>query len=121
MRTSALSGVLAFLLACGPSQTATPSAAQGEAGSLLPQGRVDLPRFGFVEFQALLGELRGTPVVVNIWGSWCPPCQVEAPDLAEVAREFEGRVQFVGVDILDSRGPARSFILVHDWPYPSVF
>lgn len=54
-------------------------------------------------------------------GSWCPPCQVEAPDLALVSREFEGRVQFLGVDILDDRGSARDFILAFDWPYPSVF
>jgi hypothetical protein len=38
-----------------------------------------------------------------------------------VAREFEGRVQFIGVDILDDREGARGFILEYDWPYPSVF
>jgi thiol-disulfide isomerase/thioredoxin len=59
--------------------------------------------------------------VVNVWGSWCPPCQVEAPDLARVSREFEGQVQFLGVDILDDRTAAREFILRFDWPYPSVF
>src|SRR5919106_821023 len=64
---------------------------------------------------------RGTRVVVNIWGSWCPPCRAEAPALAKVAREFEGRVQFLGVDILDVRESAREFILEFDWPYPSVF
>jgi thiol-disulfide isomerase/thioredoxin len=58
---------------------------------------------------------------VNIWGSWCPPCRVEAPDLSRVSREFEGRVQFLGVDILDDRESARDFILEFDWQYPSVF
>ena len=121
MRAFFLSSVLVLLLACGPTQSAAPPDRRGETRSLLPEGRLHLPGFGPEEFQALLRELRGRPVVVNIWGSWCPPCQVEAPELAKVAREFEGRVQFVGVDILDSRGSARTFILIHDWPYPSVF
>lgn len=60
-------------------------------------------------------------MVVNVWGSWCPPCIVEAPDLAEVSAEFQGRVEFVGVDILDQRQAARDFILRYDWKYPSVF
>lgn len=92
-----------------------------ESGSLLPEDRLALPEFTFPMFQSLLEELRGTPVVVNVWGSWCPPCRVEAPDLAEVSREFEGEVQFVGVDIEDTRPAARDFILEFDWPYPSVF
>jgi thiol-disulfide isomerase/thioredoxin len=87
---------------------------------MLP-GRLELPELGFRGFQALLEELRGRPVVVNIWGSWCPPCQVEAPDLARVSEDFAGRVQFLGVDILDSRPAARDFILQFGWQYPSVF
>jgi thiol-disulfide isomerase/thioredoxin len=93
----------------------------GEPSSLLPTDRLALPRFDLARFQALLEELRGTPVVVNVWGSWCPPCTDEAPDLATVSREFQGRVQFVGVDILDAVAPAREFIRRFDWPYPSVF
>lgn len=121
LRSPLLSVAFLLMLACGQGQTPAPPEAQSRSTSLLPEDRVELPEFGFEKFQALLQELRGTPVVVNIWGSWCPPCVVEAPDLAVVAREFEGRVQFVGVDILDSREPARDFILDFDWPYPSVF
>ena len=89
--------------------------------SLLPKDRLALPEFTYPQFQALIEELRGTPVVVNVWGSWCPPCRVEAPDLAEVSEEFEGEVQFLGVDIEDTRESARRFILEFDWQYPSVF
>jgi cytochrome c biogenesis protein CcmG, thiol:disulfide interchange protein DsbE len=88
---------------------------------LLPESRLALPEYDLAQFQSLIEELRGTPVVVNFWGSWCPPCRVEAPNLAEAAREYRGQVQFLGVDILDNRQAARDFILAADWQYPSVF
>jgi thiol-disulfide isomerase/thioredoxin len=108
-----------FLVACaGP---ASPPRDRPDDGPLLPEDRLELPLFDAARFQALLAELRGTPVVVNIWGSWCPPCRLEAPDLADVSASHQGRVQFVGIDILDSREAAREFILEFDWQYPSVF
>jgi thiol-disulfide isomerase/thioredoxin len=88
---------------------------------LLPEGPCDLPGFDHAKFQQLLAQLRGTPVVVNVWGSLCGPCISEAPQLARVARTYEGRVQFIGVDTNDLRPLARGFILKHGYPYPSVF
>ncbi len=104
--------------ACARDEGAPPSQ---RTGSLLPADRLALPQYDLEQYRSLIAELAGTPVVVNVWGSWCPPCRVEAPDLAEVSREFEGEVQFVGVDIEDTRPAARQFILEFDWPYPSVF
>jgi thiol-disulfide isomerase/thioredoxin len=118
--TVALATALALSLsACADSNQ--PASSERPIPRLLPVSRLELPEFGLGRFQALLEELPGTPVVVNIWGSWCPPCRLEAPGLARVSREFDGRIQFVGVDILDSRPAARRFILEFDWPYPSVF
>lgn len=107
-------------LACaGPAE---PEARPGDGSRrLLPEDRLELPEYDLQTFEAMLEELRGTPVVVNVWGSWCPPCRAEAPDLAKLAREFRGDVQFVGVDILDTRADARDFILEYDWPYPSIY
>jgi cytochrome c biogenesis protein CcmG, thiol:disulfide interchange protein DsbE len=124
MRRSLVLSITAalVLLACAPRATSGGGGTDASpAASLLPKNRLDLPSFDLPKYQALLEELRGAPVVVNIWGSWCPPCRVEAPGLARLAREFEGDVQFVGVDILDVRESARQFILEFDWPYPSVF
>ena len=91
------------------------------SGSLLPTSPTALPQFDPQSFRQLLSQLRGRPVVINVWASWCGPCVVEAPDIAAAAREFQGRVQFIGVDVLDQLGPARAFIRKYGWTFPSVF
>ena len=88
---------------------------------LLPTDVAELPDFDLARFETLLEQLRGTPVLVNLWGSWCEPCRDEAGDLAAAHTEFGDRVQFLGVDILDSRGSARGFMEEFGWRYPSVF
>ena len=88
---------------------------------LLPTDAVALPEFDFAGYQELLGQLEGTPVVVNIWASWCGPCRIEAADLARASRAYGSRVQFLGVDILDSRSSARDFMREFGWTYPSVY
>jgi thiol-disulfide isomerase/thioredoxin len=111
--------IVAMVLLSG---CATPERApSGTDGSLVPESRVALPEYDLETFRRMIEELQGTPVVVNFWGSWCPPCRVEAPELADAAKRYDGRVQFIGVDILDNRQAARDFILATDWQYPSVF
>jgi cytochrome c biogenesis protein CcmG/thiol:disulfide interchange protein DsbE len=57
-----------------------------------------------------LASLRGRPVVVNFWASWCPPCQDEAPLLQQIAaEEGAGGVEFVGVTYNDTSDDARAF------------
>jgi len=67
-----------------------------------------------------LGDLRGYPVVLNFWASWCSPCQREAALLAAAAKARRGRVVFVGVDVNDLTGDARHFLRVHHVPYVAV-
>jgi cytochrome c biogenesis protein CcmG, thiol:disulfide interchange protein DsbE len=88
---------------------------------LLPTALLSPLSFDFAAYQALGEQLNGTPVVVNIWSSWCGPCRSEAPDLASAARAFGDRVQFLGVDILDKRPAAMASIKRYGWTCPSLF
>jgi thiol-disulfide isomerase/thioredoxin len=119
LRTIAVASLVVTLAAACAGTASGPAAAP--SGPLLPARADALPQFSPAQFRQLLGQLRGKPLVVNIWASWCGPCIIEAPHLEAAAREFEGRVQFLGVDVLDHRGPARAFIRKYRWSYPSVF
>ena len=70
-----------------------------------------------------LADYRGRVVVVNVWGSWCPPCRAEAPMLADAARELAAEdVAFVGIDTRDpSRTAAQAFARNQRLPYPSIY
>lgn len=67
-----------------------------------------------------LDDLRGYPVVLNFWASWCSPCQREAGVLSAAAKARRGRVAFVGVDVNDLTSDARTFLRSHDVPYVAV-
>jgi thiol-disulfide isomerase/thioredoxin len=63
----------------------------------------------------------GSVLVVNFWGSWCPPCVAEAPYLVEAAAAFEGRnVQFLGVNIRDTDDAALAYERRYGIAYPSL-
>jgi cytochrome c biogenesis protein CcmG/thiol:disulfide interchange protein DsbE len=68
-----------------------------------------------------LDELRGTPVVLNFWASWCDPCAEEAPVLEQGWQRWKRRgILFLGLDMQDLRGDARSFLSDLGVTYPSV-
>jgi len=67
-----------------------------------------------------LRELRGYPVVINFWASWCGPCKTEAPILAASARAHAGEVVFLGIDIQDFKSDAVRFLERYDVNYVSV-
>ena len=67
-----------------------------------------------------LYELRGYPVVINFWASWCVPCKEEAPLLNAAAKTHAGAVAFVGIDIQDFVSDAHTFLRELHVPYVSV-
>jgi cytochrome c biogenesis protein CcmG/thiol:disulfide interchange protein DsbE len=70
-------------------------------------------------FEAQLARLRGYPVVVNKWASWCGPCRAEFPFLQNLSARYGKRVAFIGVDSNDSEDAAKTFLGEYPLPYPS--
>jgi cytochrome c biogenesis protein CcmG, thiol:disulfide interchange protein DsbE len=81
-----------------------PAAARGALGD----GRVSL------------AELRGFPVVLNFWASWCVPCKKEAPRLGAAAKAHRGDVVFLGIDVQDFKSDARRFLTRYEVNYVSL-
>ena len=70
-------------------------------------------------FKARLRELRGHPVVVNKWASWCPPCRGEFPFFQRESIKRGRTVAFIGVDGNDNDDDARTFLSRFPVSYPS--
>ena len=96
-------------------QIAYPVAKRGTIGDLTGP---DLMGDGTIR----LSDFAGKVVVLNFWGSWCPPCRAEAPELNAAASSLQSSgVQFLGVDIRDTRQAGRDFHSLSKTPYPSIF
>ena len=70
-------------------------------------------------FERQLAALRGYPVVVNKWASWCGPCRVETPWFQRLSARLGERIAFLGVDSDDSSAAAGDFLREFPLPYPS--
>lgn len=69
-----------------------------------------------------LGAQRGKVVVLNFWGSWCPPCRVETPDFDQAYRAVKTKgVEFVGVAVKDRKKAAAAFLTEKKISYPSLW
>ena len=83
-----------------------------EQGGVLVPGELDA-------FAEQLDAVRGYPVVVNNWASWCGPCRTEWPWLQQAAADNLDEVAFIGVDGDDTDDAAATFLRDHPVPYPS--
>jgi len=67
-------------------------------------------------------NFRGKVVVINVWGSWCPPCRKEAPDLQGASVQTKDIAQFVGITSKDyDPAPAEAFVRSFEITYPSIY
>lgn len=67
-----------------------------------------------------LSGLRGTPVLLNVWASWCRPCIAEMPMLADAAREYPDELVVLGIDMQDQPGAALDLAAVLDIGFSSI-
>ena len=115
-----LVGLLA-LVGFGLRRAQNPMAQTGKA---VPE--FDLVYYEGYEYNGIaemkLSDLRGKIVVVNIWASWCKPCEQEAPDL-EKAWQFykdKGDVVFIGVDYVDTPAGANEYLKKFKITFPNA-
>ncbi len=83
-----------------------------QANKLIPGGQA--------AYDKVLAKLKGHPVVVNVWASWCGPCRSEFPYFQQASANLGKKVGFLGVDSDDSEKGAASFLEEYPVPYPSV-
>ncbi len=72
------------------------------------------------EITLKLSELKGTPVVLNFWASWCTTCKEEQPLLESAWRHYKGKVMFIGLSHLDQDKNARAWLQCYDVTYPNA-
>lgn len=70
-------------------------------------------------------DLKGKPLMINLWASWCPPCKAEMPDLNEVYKEYGEEVQFMAINLTDgmreTREKAEQFLEGKNFEFPVYF
>lgn len=100
-------------------------AGDGTVQQLAPEQRRDAVSLAGTTLDGLpwnLADQRGTVVVLNVWGSWCQPCEAEAPHLEAAHTQYAGNdaVEFMGIDV--GEGPETGAAAAERWglTYPSL-
>jgi peroxiredoxin len=115
----AVLAVAALVLAgrlVGPPPATAAVVVEGVAAVGRPAPRVELP--GLRGGRVRLADLRGRPVVLNFWASWCPPCAAEMPEFQRVHRRLGDRVAFLGVNQRDQAQAAEQLARSSGVTYP---
>ena len=135
IRTAAALAAMLMLAACAGTRADEQTRSAGQVGypdvarnltRVPPDQRTELP---IVSGPALgsnqtisTQNFRGKVVVINVWGSWCPPCRKEAPDLQGASVQTKDIAQFVGITSKDyDPAPAEAFVRSFKITYPSIY
>lgn len=68
-----------------------------------------------------LSEFIGKPVVINFWASWCAPCKSELPHFNKVAKELEGKAEFLMVSVYPNKSQVKQFVSQNGYTFPLYF
>jgi thiol-disulfide isomerase/thioredoxin len=95
---------------------------QGEAVIRFIRDPDPAPEFAVKEIDGStvnLAAMRGKVVLLNFWATWCGPCRMEVPDLVELQKKYEGRLQVIGLVVDDADDEAvRKFAKRYSINYP---
>lgn len=64
-------------------------------------------------------QWQGKPIVVNYWATWCGPCRQEMPELVELQKKYQGKIQFIGIAI-DEVAPVTVFVKQYKVNFPTL-
>jgi cytochrome c biogenesis protein CcmG/thiol:disulfide interchange protein DsbE len=110
-----LGGLLSLLLVHPPQKLLCDSPAPDITLQMFADYRGGMPNNSLT-----LAELKGKPVVLNFWASWCQPCEQEAADLEAAWQQYKDKgVVFVGVDFYDQEPAAKAYLQRFQVSYPN--
>ncbi len=111
---------LGFCAAAPPALPSLGSAPTQLPGPVVGQPAPDFALTTIDGKRVRLSDFRGKTLVVNVWGSWCPPCRLETPDLVAEAKREPRKVAFLGVDTTETASVVRAFSAAKGIPYPQA-
>ncbi|GAB6901152.1 TlpA family protein disulfide reductase [Kineosporia succinea] len=116
---------LLALTGCSGSSSSGGEAVDGGAVQVIPasdrKSPIEMSGTTVDGEQLNIATLRGKPLVMNVWGSWCGPCRTEAPALEEAYNELKDTTNFVGMAFRDTKTGAKNHEKEFGITYPSLY
>ena len=108
-------GVAVLLVIQQDADTETPSRSRSTVKELAPDFTLASLDGGSLRY----GEIKGKPILINFFASWCLPCREEMPAIERIAREYKAKgVVFLGVAVDDTEAKMREFLTRFDVSFP---